>query len=103
MRLGRSQIAIILAAAIIGASGGIAFLVIATTKHPPSSHSPDATAEPVVATQPELAVPRIEPATCWFAIPAGRAARCASLVVGERHDDPRSRPLHLRFVVFEGE
>ena len=102
MRLGRNQIAVLLAAAL-GAGAGIALLVVVMSEPAPPEPKRAAAAPPVAAAVPDLAVPRIEPATCWFAIPSGRAARCGSLVVAERHDDPRSRQLHLRFVVFEGE
>jgi pimeloyl-ACP methyl ester carboxylesterase len=39
---------------------------------------------------------------CWFAVPAGRDARCGVLTVPEQWDAAQSRLLHLRFVVFRG-
>lgn len=98
MSLGRQHIAIILAA-VIGAGAGLAFLIVAA-----SGPSPATNAKPAAtAAGPVLPVPRIEAMDCWFPVPAGRSARCASLVVAERLDDPKSRLLHLRFVVFEGQ
>jgi pimeloyl-ACP methyl ester carboxylesterase len=49
------------------------------------------------------AKPGIEDVPCWFAVPAGRSARCGSLAVPERWTGPPSRLLHLRFVVFRGD
>src|SRR5689334_18698670 len=39
---------------------------------------------------------------CWFAVPAGRDARCGVLTVPEQWDGAQSRLLRLRFVVFRG-
>jgi pimeloyl-ACP methyl ester carboxylesterase len=93
MKLGRDHLAII-AAAAVGAAAGLALLLTTGVKPPRGT--------PPAARGPALAVPRIEPADCWFAIPSGRAARCGTLVVAERVEDAGSHPLALRFVVFEG-
>src|SRR5580658_785156 len=56
-----------------------------------------------VAALPAGAKPGIEDVPCWFAVPAGRSARCGSLAVPERWTGSPSRLLHLRFVVFRGD
>jgi pimeloyl-ACP methyl ester carboxylesterase len=56
-----------------------------------------------VAALPAGAKPGIEDVPCWFAVPAGRSARCGSLAVPERWTGSPSRLLLLRFVVFRGD
>src|SRR5262249_57327831 len=69
---------------------------------PPPQAAASTPAPPTIAAAPEKPLPRIDSTECWFAIPAGRAAHCATLVVAEHYKDPKSRRLNLRFVVFEG-
>lgn len=108
MRLRREHIAILVAAVVGAAAGGLFLFVAKPGRHvPPRAALAAAPAVPERSppTPPILArapLPRLEPTNCWFAIPPGRAARCASLVVAERRDVPGGRTLRLRFVVFEG-
>jgi pimeloyl-ACP methyl ester carboxylesterase len=126
MKIRKDHIAI-LCAAVIGAGTGLGLLVYITSTPRPASDetsaataanpaagpsravtpSPTAASAPAAALSaaaegPEKPVPRIEPTDCWFAIPAGRGAHCGNLVVAEQYKAPKSRPLNLRFVVFEG-
>lgn len=39
--------------------------------------------------------PRLTPVSCWFSVPEGEAATCATLAVPERRDRPQGRMLHL--------
>src|SRR5262249_45581682 len=131
MKIGKEHIAVI-CAAVIGGGAGLGLLLYlasapplptaaapnsaASTKSPPSAPAaaageaapppPQAAAStpapPTIAAAPDKPLPRIDSTECWFAIPAGRAAHCATLVVAEHYKDPKSRRLNLRFVVFEG-
>src|SRR5882757_9084623 len=94
MKRARDHLATMAAAA--GAAVGLALLLAtgaATLRVVAPKAALAATARPV---------PRIDKTDCWFAIPSGRRARCGTLVLAERVEDPGSRPLGLRFVVFEG-
>jgi pimeloyl-ACP methyl ester carboxylesterase len=46
--------------------------------------------------------PRVETVACWFAIPAGRAARCGRLVAPESWAAPDGREVIVPYVVFSG-
>lgn len=46
--------------------------------------------------------PRVETVDCWFAIPAGRAARCGHLIAPENWAVPDDRAVTIPFVVFSG-
>lgn len=42
-----------------------------------------------------MAEPRLNPVPCWFSVPEGEAATCATLAVPERRDRPPGRVLQL--------
>jgi pimeloyl-ACP methyl ester carboxylesterase len=131
MKIGKEHIAVICAAVIGGGAGlGLLLYLASAPQHPtaaapspvastkPAPSAPTAPAGEAAPSPPEAAastpapsavataaaksVPRIDATDCWFTIPAGRAAHCGTLVVAERYKDAKSRPLNLRFVVFEG-
>jgi pimeloyl-ACP methyl ester carboxylesterase len=96
-----------------GAAGGIVVgmavlgLLLWFRTAPPDSaasagRSPSVVAATGLALPPPSAGvrPAIADVACWFAVPAGKSARCGILTVPERWGAASSRPLHLRFVVF---
>lgn len=43
--------------------------------------------------------PRLTPIPCWFSVPEGEEATCATLAVPERRDRPQGRTLHLTVAI----
>jgi pimeloyl-ACP methyl ester carboxylesterase len=91
---------------LVGAlAGGLAVLGLATWLDAGSVPPPAVPGAAIDRAKSEVRPDRagLETVACWFALPTGRAARCGVLTVPERWGDARSRPLHLRFVVFRAD
>ena len=94
-----------------GGAGLAVLLLLAWFRAPQVEPGPAARSvvTPVVALATGARAPAasirtgIEDVACWFAVPAGRGARCGILTVPERWGAAQSRVLRLRFVVFRGE
>lgn len=89
------------AVAAVGLTMLALFLLLPRIAPAPKPHASVAPSAPpsVAAASVELEAAGVKDVECWFAVPAGHAARCGILTVPEQWGVPQSRPLHLRFVV----
>jgi pimeloyl-ACP methyl ester carboxylesterase len=95
----RRRLAVALVAAIGAVVGVCVVLSLRFFHHP----SPVSAAAPTMAPadrRDAKTAPRVETVDCWFAVPAGRAARCGRMIAPENWAAPDGREVNVPFVVF---